>query len=259
MERSVGIVIPAYRPDVATLRPYVQAIADEIDPASIVIELDDPTGEVGPALDDLPATVSTTPRRRGKGAAVTHGFERLDTDVFAFADADGSVPTRSVDAVIAPVRAGELDLSVGSRRHPAATVIAHQTYARRWLGNAFAWLARRLLTVDLSDYQCGAKAIDRGGWRRLRSHLYEPGFGWDVELIAMAGACDLRIGEVPVVWRDEPGSTVSPIATPIDLGRALLVARRRAAAIRSNPASGPGGPPRTDRLPLVDRPAGNDE
>jgi hypothetical protein len=67
-------------------------------------------------------------------------------------------------------------------------VDSHQTYARRWLGHAFAYLARRLLDVPLSDFQCGAKALTADAWRAVRSHLYEAGFAWDLELIAVANA-----------------------------------------------------------------------
>ncbi len=120
------------------------------------------------------------------------------------------------------------DLAVGSRRHPDATVTSHQTFARRFLGDGFAWLAGRLLAVDLYDYQCGAKAVSANTWERVRRHIYEPGFAWDVELVAIAGALEQTVVEVPIEWEDRPGSTVSPVRTSVALMRALLAARHRA-------------------------------
>jgi len=137
--------------------------------------------------------------------------------------------------VVAPVRAGQADLAVGSRRHPEADVRTHQTFARRWLGDAFARLARVALDVRLYDYQCGAKALDKETWEAVRCHLYEPGFAWDVELVAMAGAVGARVTEVPVVWIDQPDSTVDVVDTVVALGRALVVARHRAALLGENP------------------------
>jgi hypothetical protein len=139
-----------------------------------------------------------------------------------------------VAEVIAAARAGPADLAVGSRRHPGATVEGHQTLARRYLGDGFAWLARRLLTVDLYDYQCGAKAITAGGWGRVRDHLYAPGFAWDVELVAIAGAQELAVAEIPVRWNDQPGSTVSPVRDSLRLGRALFAARHRARRLQDS-------------------------
>ena len=167
MTTSVGLVVPAYRPDVDRLDAYVRALRESMDLATVRIELDSPREDTVADLASVPAEVNTVPYRRGKGAAITAGFEALETDVLAFADADGATPAASVADVIAPVQDGRADLAAGSRRHPAATIATHQTFARRYMGDAFAWLARRLLDVDLYDYQCGAKAITAGARRMI--------------------------------------------------------------------------------------------
>jgi glycosyltransferase involved in cell wall biosynthesis len=233
MTPSVGLVVPAYRPDVDRLAAYLDALRETLAPEAVRVELDGP-GEVPPALATRPATVSTVPYRRGKGAAITDGFEALETDVLAFADADGATPAGSVADVVDAVAEEGADLAVGSRRHPAADVRGHQTLARRYLGDGFAWFARRLLEVPLYDYQCGAKAVTAPGWDRVRRHIYEPGFAWDVELVAIAGALELAVAEVPVTWEDRPGSTVSPVRDSLRLGRALFTARHRAKRLRDS-------------------------
>jgi glycosyltransferase involved in cell wall biosynthesis len=255
MSPTVGIVVPAFRPAVDTLGTYVQALDARLDPETIRIELDAPEAGVVDALQDLSADVHVSPERRGKGAAITSGFQALETDVLAFADADGSTPASSVADVVAPVVEGTADLGVGSRRHPDATVHSHQTFARRRLGDGFAWLARRLLDADLHDYQCGAKAITREAWTDVRGHLYEPGFAWDIELIAMAGVLDYRIAEVPVEWEDAPESTVSPIGTTVELGIALLSARHRAKLLRDDPLHSVIAATRDRPTALVDQPS----
>ncbi len=251
---TVGVVVPAYRPDAGRLVDYAERVARRIEPKAIRIELDDPLPGTVAALEDAPATVNAVPDRRGKGRAITEGFDALGTDVYAFADADGSTPATSLAGVIAPVVEGAVALSVGSRRHPEAVVDCHQTRVRRRLGDCFAWSARRLLPVALSDYQCGAKAIGAEAWSDLRGRLREPGFGWDVELVAAADAAGYRIGEVPVRWRDDPRSTVEPLGTPLELGRALLrvVIRRRREGIDG--ITGPRGDDAgADRRPSGDR------
>ena len=259
MARSVGIVVPAFRPDVDRLREYVTAIDAELAPAAIRIELDDPDPGVENALASLPATVHAVPTRRGKGAAITDGFEHLDTDVLAFVDADGSTPVDSVKAVVDPVRDGTVSLAVGSRRHPESIVHSHQTYARRWLGHAFARVARLLLDASLYDYQCGAKAIDREAWQAIRGHLYEPGFAWDIELVAMAAALGFDIREVPIEWEDYPGSTVSPIGTSLQLAQALFAVRHRAKLLSDDPLHSALETYRADQPALVERPRPNDD
>jgi hypothetical protein len=253
MSSTVGIVVPAFRPDVPELRRYVTAIDERLAPETIVVELDAPEDGVPAELEDLPVVIETVPYRRGKGAAITAGFERLDTDVLVFADADGSTPVDSLDAVVEEVRTGAADLSVGSRRHPDSTVASHQTFARRFLGDGFAWLAGHLLTVSLFDYQCGAKAITAPAWGQVRSHLYEPGFAWDVELVAITGALDLRVSEVPIEWEDRPGSTVSPVRDSINLFKALLTARHRAKQLSDDRLHAAIAARREQPTALVDR------
>jgi len=244
MSDTVGIVIPAYRPDVPTLRQYVRSLDAEIAPATIRIELDAPGDALADKLEDVPARVNTVANRRGKGAAISNGFNALDTDVLAFADADGSTPARELARILAVLRDDQADLAVGSRRHPDATVATSQSYARGYLGDGFAWLARRLLDVNLYDYQCGAKALHADRWAEIRTNVSEPGFAWDVELLAIAGAVDFEIREIPIEWHDHPDSTVPPLRTAMGLGSTLMSARRRAQTIepiQSEPTPQSGG------------------
>jgi len=253
MSWSVGIVVPAFRPDVDRLSAYVHALDDELALEAVRIELDDANERVASALADLPATVSVSPYRRGKGAAVTAGFEALGTDVLGFVDADGSTAPAEFADVRSAVTDGGADVAVGSRRHPNSEITSHQTFARRFLGDGFAWLARRMLDADLYDYQCGAKAITAESWEAVRRHLYEPGFAWDVELVAMTGALELDVAEVPIVWEDQPGSTVSPVRTSIRLARALISSRHRAKQIRNSRVHSAIAATRDDPTALVDR------
>ncbi len=251
---SPGVVVPAFRPDIDRLEAYLRALADELDPAALRVELDAPDAETETALRglDIPTlTVHSVPERRGKGAAVTAGFEALSTDRLAFADADGSTPADELGRVVASLASA--DLAVGSRRHPDATVVGHRTFARRFLGDGFAWLARRLLEANLYDYQCGAKAITADAWATVRDHLYEPGFAWDVELVAMAAALECRVLEVPIEWEDQPGSTVDPVATTVDLGVALVTARHRAKRLQDSRIHDAIADRRREETALVDR------
>lgn len=261
MAGSLGLVIPAYRPDVDVLRTYIAELQMDLSPDTIRVELDDPDPGVEDELlaFDSQVEVGTASERRGKGAAITDGFEQLETDILAFADADGSTPAPSVHDVVEPVSANRAALSVGSRRHPQAIVRGHQTIIRRRLGDAFAFVAGRLLDVALSDYQCGVKAIERGAWEDVRYHLYEGGFAWDVELIAITAALGHSVVEVPIVWEDQPGSTVSPLRTTFVMGRGLLAARHRSRLISGDPLHCALDAWRADQNPLVPRPDGVDE
>lgn len=231
---DVGIVIPAYRPDPERLAAYVTDLHAALAPAHILIELDDPTTATNAALADTAATIHSSPDRRGKGAAISDGFDRLETDVLAFVDADGSTPPASLEAVLAPILADEADVSVGSRRHPDATVRVHQSRVRRRLGDFFVRVARVILPLELYDYQCGAKVISREWWNNVRDHLVSPGFAWDIEFVTIADALGARVHEVPIVWDDMPGSTVGIGGTTSAFSLALIRSWHRAGCIRGH-------------------------
>lgn len=226
MSDELGVVVPAYRPDVDRLVAYVEELVETLSPAVVLVELDEPSSGDVETLRASSATVHVADRRRGKGAAITHGFERLNTDLLAFADADGSTSADMLGQVVAALRDGA-DVAVGSRRHPDAVVETHQTHLRRRLGDTFAALSRAALDVPLYDFQCGAKALTDAAWRRVRNHVYEGGFAWDLELLAVAQAQGLEIREVPIRWADREGSTVDTVRTTADMLRALVSVRHR--------------------------------
>lgn len=232
MAPDVGIVIPAYRPDISRLAAYIDELWEAVEPATIRVELDAPAVDPATVADRLAATVAVADDRRGKGMAITAGFDALDTDVLAFADADGATDPDSVDAVVDPVRTGEADLSVGSRRHPHATLRQSTGLVRPLLSVGLISTARRITGIDITDFQCGAKAIDRHTWQAIRPHVHQGGFGFDLEVIWLVAAAGASITEVPVDWEDRPDSTVSPLSTTVGLG--ALLARIAWARIRGH-------------------------
>lgn len=240
---TLGFIVPAYRPDLELLVPYLEQVTEVLDPAMLRVELDAPGERTRQRLAGTPATVAVSARRRGKGAAIADGFDALNTDVLAFADADAATPVPELGRIVDAVLSGNTTLAVGSRRHPDATVETGQSLLRGVMGDGFAWLARRLLDVSLYDYQCGAKALTAGAWRQVREDLTEEGFAWDVELLAFASAHSLTVQEIPITWHDHPDSTVPPVRSAVDMGTALLCTSLRTTRVDTSVERSCHGPP----------------
>lgn len=138
-----------------------QSIADiqtALSPATIRVESDNLTETHVDRLSAVDIDLNVSQDRCGKGAAIMAGFDALDTDIVAFADADGSVPADSLVDPVRQIKQRTADLSIGSRRHPSSNILAHQTVARRFLGDGFVFVDRHMLPTHCRDYQCGAKA-----------------------------------------------------------------------------------------------------
>ncbi|MFD1562872.1 glycosyltransferase [Haloarchaeobius amylolyticus] len=235
MADSIGVVIPAYQPDISALETYIKHIKSEISPKEVRIEIDVPTQDHIDRLSELDVELGISRQRRGKGAAIMAGFDALETNIRLFTDADGSVPAASLVDIIQPIAASESDVSIGSRRHPTSDIITHQTVLRRFLGDIFALGAQYMLPTRCQDYQCGAKAVTADAWSSIGHHCYEPGFAWDLEFVSVAGSLGYEIAEVPVTWEDHPDSTVSPLSTSVELASALVDVKRRTDAIATSP------------------------
>lgn len=250
MSQSVGIVVPAFRPNPSQLKAYLESLEQTVDPDTIRVELDDPNGAYTELAASLEVEVSSVPRRRGKGLAITTGFEALETDVMAFVDADGSTVASSVVDILTPLLTGDAAISVASRHHPEASVSGRSSM-RRLMSGGFASLASQATGIDLSDFQCGAKAITDDCWEDIRTSLFESGFGWDLEVLWMATNRSYSIAEIPVEWRESDGSTVPPLRTAG--GLLWLLGRLMVARMRRTDSWNDGATPLVEQISAIDQ------
>jgi dolichol-phosphate mannosyltransferase len=100
---------------------------------------------------------------RGKGEALRLSFDAATTDILVFIDADGSHDPRDIPALVAPIRAGEADLVIGSRGKGGSDEL-HGTLEQfiRYVGSQLIMLAVNYRwNVRLTDSQNGFRAIRR--------------------------------------------------------------------------------------------------
>jgi dolichyl-phosphate beta-glucosyltransferase len=141
---------------------------------------------------------------QGKGMAVRTGMLAAKGQQVLFADADGATPIEEERQLSEAIRQGA-DLAIGSRLLAATGARRSRAWLRSLAGRGFAWLARTALHLPVRDTQCGFKMFRVDVGQRLFSLLEEPGFFFDLELLARAGRLGYRIAEVPVNWHEVPG------------------------------------------------------
>lgn len=145
--------------------------------------------------------------RRGKGAAVRAGILASTAPLVGFCDADMATDLGALDEAVSLLQAGR-QVVIGSRAHPASDVEDRHSRFRRAGAAAFRALARVILP-DVSDSQCGFKFFAGPVARSAASAMVTGGFAFDLELIARCQRLGAAPTEIPVRWRDEPGSTFS--------------------------------------------------
>ena len=178
------------------------------------------------------------PTNLGIGGGVQSGYQYAvanDYDITVQMDGDGQHDPAYLDAVLAPVIAGELDMAVGSR---FITKEGFQTSFMRRLGIRIISATIRLL--------CGARVLDvTSGFRACNKALtafYAHQYAQDYpepEAIVSAVLNGYRVGEVPVVMQERMRGVSSSnllrsayymIKVPLALLVYRLSIRRRKAA-----------------------------
>jgi dolichyl-phosphate beta-glucosyltransferase len=145
--------------------------------------------------------------QRGKGAAVRTGLLATRAPYVGFCDADMATDLAALDVALRLLAAGH-PVVVGSRRHPGSVVQEYGRPLRRLGAVAFNLLARDL-AGGAADTQCGFKFFAGPLARAAAAELRTTGFAFDVELLMHCVRRGGIVTELPVVWRDMPGTTFS--------------------------------------------------
>lgn len=192
---KVALIIPALN-EAEAIGGVVRSVPAGMVDRVIVVD-NGSTDGTAQAARQAGAEVVVEPRR-GYGYACRAGVAvATDTDVVVFMDGDGSFAAAELPRVLAPLRAEQADLVLGSRTlgsSGARAVLPHARFGN-WLT---ATLMRRLYGVTVTDLG-PMRAIRRD--LLLAFHMQEMIYGWPTEMMIKAARARARIIEVPVTYR----------------------------------------------------------
>ena len=145
---------------------------------------------------------------RGKGAAVRAGVRAARGERVLVSDADLSTPIEELASLERALDAGA-DVAIGSRALDRSRVERRQALLRDWSGRLFNLVVQLVALPGIHDSQCGFKLFRRAAAERVFARATLDGFGFDVEVLAIARRLGYRIAEVPVRWKNDDDSRVS--------------------------------------------------
>lgn len=161
---------------------------------------------------------------RGKGGAVQQGILDATGDFVLFMDADLSTDLEAMDRLVPLL--DQYDIIIGSRHHKDSQIPIKQPAKRRFIG----WCCRKIVNhkfhMKYTDTQCGFKAIRASIAKQIAAHQIIMGFAFDVEYLYMAKLNKLVVHEIGVTWRDDRGSTVSPLKSSIKFFKDLKIIKK---------------------------------
>jgi dolichyl-phosphate beta-glucosyltransferase len=212
---DLSVVIPAYNEAARIAEPLrrVGAYLHAHHPRSELVLADDgstdgTTGVVEALGRELGLPVRVLPNdvNRGKGHAVRRGMLAARGALVLMTDADLSTPIDELARLDAAIRAGA-DVAIGSRKMAGAHIEERQPVLREAMGRVFTWLTR-LLVVDVSDVTCGFKLFRRDAAHAVFARLTLDDWSFDAEALYLTRRLGFTLVEVPVRWRDAPGTKV---------------------------------------------------
>jgi dolichyl-phosphate beta-glucosyltransferase len=235
----LSIVIPAYN-EAARIAPTLRAVsawlARQSFSGEIVVVDDgstDGTGELvrilGATLGDI-RLIESRPNR-GKGHVVREGMLAARGVRRLFMDADHSTPIDELPALVARLEMGA-DVAIGSRRAPGASAARTPPWYRRVWSRLANRVVRAGLIDGIRDTQCGFKLFSREAAEAIFPLVRTAGWGFDLEVLALARRMGLRIDEVPVRFFDDPRSRIRPLRDAVRITREFFRIRR---ALRTYP------------------------
>ncbi len=162
--------------------------------------------------------------RRGYGRAMMTGIDALpgDVSIVLFFDGDGTDRTELVPQVLAPIRDGSADFSMGSRlrgEREGGSLGAAQVMA----GHVAGLLIRLFYGVrftDMSPFR--ALRLETLG----RLGMSEESFGWNLEMQMRVAEERLRVVEIPVGQRRRQGGVSKVSGDPRIAVRAAWIISR---------------------------------
>jgi len=162
---------------------------------------------------------------QGKGAAIKHGFKQALGEWVGFADADGSTSASEVLRLAQIATESSVDGVFGSRvkmlgYHIERKLIRHVT------GRIFITWVSCILHVSVYDSQCGCKFFRKNKVMGFIDRCKEKGFLLDLELIVLGLKNNLKYIEVPIHWKEIPGSKVNILTDGIKMFWEILRIKR---------------------------------
>ncbi|MGD0507631.1 MAG: glycosyltransferase [Terriglobales bacterium] len=201
----IAILIPCYNEEL-TIGQVVRDFRAQLPDADIYVFDNNSADHTREVAREAGARVAFE-RRQGKGYVLQAMFRDVEADIYVMVDGDNTYPPTEVHKLIAPVLAGEADMTVGSRLSAQSQ---SEFKALNRLGNRFFQnTINFIFKVKLTDILSGYRAFNRELVKNIP--IFGGGFETETELTIKALVRGYRIVELPVDLKARPEGSYSNI------------------------------------------------
>lgn len=217
----LSVIVPAYN-EVDRLPKELWRIqhylANGLFTYEILVVLDGPTDGTAEVLQRMSGKIDCLKiihraENRGKGYTVREGMQKASGQIRLFTDADNSTDIVHFDKM-KPLFDQGYDLVIASRNArdaPCAEQAVPQDAFKRIIGQIGNRIVQRVAVPGIWDTQCGFKAFRAEVAERIFRQTTIEGWGFDIEVLALAQALKYRIGIIPAHWINDERSHFRPL------------------------------------------------
>jgi dolichyl-phosphate beta-glucosyltransferase len=214
----LSVIVPAYNEAeriAKTLERLHQYLAGNPYKYEILLVLDGPTDNTRGVVEAMAreiACLKIIDRQvnRGKGFTVKQGMLQAAGRFRLFTDADNSTDIAHFEKM-KPLFEQGCDLVIAtrdSRDDPKAQQSVPQAWYKRLIGHIGNLIIQLLAVRGVWDTQCGFKAFRAEAAERIFSQAVIEGWGFDIEVLALARAYAYKLGIIPAHWVNDDRSHV---------------------------------------------------
>jgi glycosyltransferase involved in cell wall biosynthesis len=209
----LSVVIPVYRGE-KVIRQTIEAVERHASRRGWEIEIIVAVSESGDRTRELAEAAMATysnvvvldaTAQFGKGGAVKSGMAVARGKICCFIDADNAVSFEQIDRALP--RLGRYDIVIGSR-YVTGGDPGRRSMARTAVSRGGNLLMQLVLGMPYADTRAPLKLFRKDVAKRLFAASRLRGFGFDSEILFLAGRFGYTVDELPVRWAPFEESTV---------------------------------------------------
>ncbi len=214
---GVAVLVPCYN-EAVTIGKVVDDFRRVMPEAAIYVYDNNSTDGTAQIAREHGALVRTE-SRQGKGNVVRSMFREVEADFYVMVDGDDTYPAESAPDLVAPLAAGEADMTVGDRLSNGSYGEENDRAFHGFGNDLVRWLIKLIYGFAFEDVMTGYRAFTRPFVKTMP--VMSSGFQIETEISIHAVDKRWRVIDVPIDYRDRPEGSESKLSTFTDGAKVL--------------------------------------
>lgn len=178
MKEKIAVLLPAYNEEI-TIQKVIRDFQTVLPQADIYVYDNNSKDRTNELAREAGVFVKFEPRQ-GKGNVVRSMFREIDADYYIMADADDTYPAAEVEKLLAPLRSGMADMTIGDRLSNGTYSQENKRGFHDFGNNLVKYLINSLYKGSYNDIMTGYRGFNRLFVKTFP--VLSPGFEIETEL-----------------------------------------------------------------------------